>query len=96
MKFSIRDLLLATFIVALMLAWSVNRGQLVTRCEKAEHQRDDAIVDAGIWKYRATSLAETMQNAGWKVGFDDQVISLISPPEVLPDSSAPASNPPKP
>ena len=95
MKFSIRDLLLVMVIVALALGWWVNRSQFVIQCERAEQQRDDAIVESRTWKFKATSLAETMRNAGWKVDIEnDHAIALIGPPVVLPEPTAPPQIPP--
>ena len=97
MKFSIRDLLLVTVIVALSLGWWANRRQFATQCEESEKQRDHALAEAGDWKFKATSLAETMRREGWKVDLDrDSAISLISPTALPPNASAPAPNPPKP
>ena len=92
MKFTIRDLFLVTMIVALAVGWWVNRRQFVTQCEKSEQQGVDATVEAGDWKFKATSLAKTMQDGGWKIDMSrDHAIYLIGPP----DSPAPATNPSK-
>ena len=81
MKFSIRDLLLVTVIVALAVGWWLDRSYLAQenfRHEMQERLRNSPPLHIGRFK--------TLE------GFDDPD---IYPPD-LPNSSAPALNPPKP
>jgi hypothetical protein len=86
MKFSIRDLFLVTLIVALAMGWWVDRSKL----------RDDA----RTWKQRADGVTRELSRLGYEVQWldsQDIVLSITHPVEkVLPTSSAPAPNPPKP
>ena len=68
MKFSIRDLLLVTVIVALAVGWWV------------DHRRQAQLIDR--------------LNDEWR--FTSTITSLSPGVEILPSSSAPAPNPPKP
>ena len=91
MKFSIRDLLLVTVIVALVLGWWVDHWQPVTTSRiKAIllrggwHMEDG---DGDISSYMTTDGGTTV--TVWEFS-DDQGLYTLS------NSQAPAPNPPKP
>ena len=60
MKFSIRDLLLVTVIVALVLGWAVDRWRLAA---KAESEAAEAV----RWRRIAGAFEEAFDAAGWEV-----------------------------
>ena len=97
MRFSIRNLLLVTVIVALALGWWVDHWRQATKAEslsKAVMLADE----------RFKWLKETLENRGidvnwdWKENderdVDERHFSVFMPP-ALPTSQAPALNPPK-
>lgn len=57
-KFTIRELLLLTVIVAMGVAWWVDRSQLAGM--------------AILWESRATKLAESAFEDGWKVMWEKE------------------------
>ena len=67
MKFSIRDLLLVTVIVALAVGWWVNRQQLVTELVATKKQLEDSPWQAHRWEETAKVFAKTMREEGWFV-----------------------------
>jgi len=84
MRFTIRDLLWLTVVVALGVAWWVDRRVLIeahwiAARELAANQR---------WEHRAQAMANALQRAGWTVEFTESG-SNIQPP---PNPSAPSKN----
>jgi len=77
MKFTIRDLLLVTVIVAVCAAWWVDRSRLAKRAHDAEEQ--------SAAERRLLDLIDP----DWGSRTIKDLINLV------PDSSAPAPNPPK-
>jgi hypothetical protein len=77
MKFSIRDLMLVTVIVALGVAWWVDRSRLASKLVELETE--------------TAGLKSQLQS--WPQ------VTLHNPPgmkwQLVPNSSAPAPNPPK-
>jgi hypothetical protein len=80
MKFSIRDLFLVTLIVALGVAWSVDRHQLSLRLRETLLQRAE---EKRIYQAEIRDLKYEQRKHYWGEG-------------PLSTSSAPAPNPPKP
>jgi hypothetical protein len=93
MKFSIRDLLLVTMIVALAVGWWVDHWQWAIKFEpliKAQKEADE----------RFTTLRDMIESDGSKVGWRSDKGELrmwidFPEPRPVPNSSAPAPNPPK-
>jgi len=56
--------------------------------EKAEQQRVDATVEAGDWKFKATSLAKTMQDGGWKIDTSSRYRIAATPLESRDEGDA--------
>ena len=91
MRFSIRDLLLVTVIVALSVGWVVDHWRIEE--EKRRLERSEA-----QWHAVANSLADAMNEQGWKVEIGDDANGSswkMESPAALPNSSAPAPKPPK-
>jgi hypothetical protein len=104
MKFSIRDLLLVTVIVALSLGWWIDhRRQSTTEAAMRESQRKA--------EEQLSQLLRALESRGESVEFSDLFVTIRSRDKValygaptaeglrrmaLPNSSAPAPNPPKP
>ena len=97
MKFTIRDLFLVTLVVAVCVAWWVDR-QL----------HPDELRAAQRWRTRAGALEEVLHDSGWQVQWELESVHLTKgrrtividtnayEPGPLPNSSAPAPTPPKP
>ena len=87
MKFSIRDLLLVTVIVALAVAWGL------------DHWRQHVAREVLANKLRMYEEAQARSQRGQYIGSDkdsDYYKLEFFSVEPLPNSSAPATNPPKP
>ena len=97
MKFSIRDLLWLTVVVALLLGWWVDRQIHPNELRAAQR-----------WRTRAGALEEVLHDSGWQVQWELESVHLTKgrrtividtnayEPSPLSNSSAPAPNPPKP
>jgi hypothetical protein len=91
MKFSLRDLLLVTVIVALAVGWAVDHSRQADQSQ--------------AWEYRAAALKGHAEERGYKVEFpkygvvvsdgDHNVTFRRPDPYYLPNPSAPAPNLPK-
>ena len=88
MKFSIRDLLLVTVIVAMAVGWWV------------DHRRQTALLQSKSFEAAYfKSLRSIMEHDGYKVITNDDGMGVYRPGEYknwLPNSSASAPNQPKP
>ena len=90
MKFSIRDLLLVTVIVALAVSWGITY-QGLARARRREQ----------IWRDNSLEMQRIMSGENAQVVFSNdgemtvEWVSKSSPSSALPTSSAPAPNPPK-
>ena len=89
MKFSIRDLFLVTLIVALAVGWGVDHWRHAGAVDDARFLADVALND--VSHDELPRLREVCKKYGVKAKGD---VSIHL--EELPDSSAPAQNPPKP
>jgi hypothetical protein len=90
MRFTIRDLLWLTVVVALALGWWIHqRGKLL---EREQLRRDGWAAKrlADKWKIRAETMADFIKSAGYAIEMDENTLSLGIPPKY----SAPAPNPP--
>jgi len=58
-RFTIRDVLLATLLVGLFLAWWLDRRYLST-----------SLAEASKWRMRAGALEEILRNDDWDVQWD--------------------------
>jgi hypothetical protein len=65
LRFTIRELLLATVIAALAVCWWIDRSRLTP-----------IAAEAGSWRFRAESLAERVQREGWQVNWDEDEIFI--------------------
>jgi hypothetical protein len=64
MRFSIRDLLWLTVVVALGVGWWADRRQLATKASASEQ-----------WEFRANLLAEMLRQDGGQVFWTDDTIT---------------------
>jgi hypothetical protein len=111
MKFSIRDLLLVTVIMALILGWGLDRWSLREEVRRVEFLRTLEQVRTKALESIAKSRAVLAKSQADHAAFledlkrareatrdgdylDAPEGNLLGPP--LPNSSSPASNPPKP
>ena len=65
MKFSIRDLLWLTVVVALALSWCIDR-----------RNRPQELVDAIWWKTRTGALEEVLRDLDWDVQWEPESVRL--------------------
>jgi hypothetical protein len=100
MKFSIRDLFLVTLIVAILLAWWLDRSRVALQREAAERMMDEAEKNRRIADKRFTQAKYYLQSHGYLVAeWGDGGVAFADPRNPgtnLPIPSAPAPNPPKP
>ena len=99
MKFSIRDLFLVTFVVAVCVAWWVDHRRIVeenSQLKQRLSQKVDPLIKAQKEaEARVTGLRETLESGGFKVHWEQNGEELKIGIE-LPNSSSPAPNPSKP
>ena len=91
MKFSIRDLLLVTMIVALAVGWWADHYRIAEENERLERAESQ-------WHVVANSLADAMKENGWKVEINADTNGptwRMESPDEMPNSQAPAPSPPK-
>jgi hypothetical protein len=96
MKFSIRDILLVTVIVALALGWALDRSRVASRSRKAVQ---DALREAESQRALSEALTKQLQAKNPAASIEIKVhgsASTTSTAYGTPSSSAPAPNPPKP
>jgi hypothetical protein len=65
-RFSIRDLLLATAIAALAVGWWLDRSRLAVKASESDR-----------WKFRAEYMAERMHEIGGEVWWNDTSIVCL-------------------
>ena len=84
MKFSIRDLLLVTALVALALGWCVDHCRLVANSRWQDVTRDSEMARDQLTRGNIKALEKKLDSLdpAWRLN--------------LPDSRAPTPNPPKP
>lgn len=70
-KFTIRDLLWLTVVVAVALAWWVHQRQQFRERERWHREALTARSDAISWKRNAEAMAESLRENGWDVEMDD-------------------------
>lgn len=68
MRFSIRDLLLLTVIVALAVGWWVDHRKQVKESESNEK-----------WRNRAGALEELLESQKWRVSWGESDVSVTFP-----------------
>jgi hypothetical protein len=107
MKFSIRDLLLVTVIVALVLGWWVDRNRLADRVEQWEHSMPGMLppyfgqrfteqgtnaqslkTEDELFEEERKAFEKARKHYEWRHRWDQRRF-------IVPNSSAPAPNPPK-
>jgi hypothetical protein len=93
MKFSIRDLFLVTVIVAILVAWWVDRSRASQRLGESQDEVKELESDNLRWKTCAFRLRDILRADGWSV--DIMWSTAIEAKKKLPNSQAPAPNPPK-
>jgi hypothetical protein len=100
MKFTIRDLFLVTLIVALAVGWWVNwrvwtaerRGLIEERTTAVENlAASESMVK--LYEEHLGGIADLLRAKGWKVYYSYSNGFQVREP--MPNSSAPAPNPPK-
>jgi hypothetical protein len=75
MKFSIRDLLLVTVIVALALGWWIDRSRLAIRANESE-----------MWRHATGTMEFAIRKSGWHIRWKpdrSQVDVMLFPAKVL-------------
>jgi len=66
-RFTIRELVLLTVIVALALGWCINWAQLNSALMEERRIAAEERSNGKLWEDQATSLADAMRKAGWFV-----------------------------
>jgi len=94
MKFSIRDLLLVTVIVALAVGWWVDHNRASNVAFRQLQQENYKL------KIHASSIESLLRQYGWEMKVEKDFKNgwrtrFSRPGAVLPTSSAPAQNPAK-
>jgi hypothetical protein len=97
-RFTIRELVLVTVIVALALSWGISWTRLSRDLSDARRIAAKHADSAAAWETQATRLADTMREAGWRVQlsmrtFSAQWPSLEAYKEVLGDAPLPSPPP---
>ena len=72
MKFSIRDLLLVTVIVALAVGWGVDRFRANKRVQEANRKVDEKEWALLQWQMSVVQLRDILRSEGWSVEIDEQ------------------------
>ena len=72
-RFTIRDVLWLTVVVAMGLGWWWDR-----------HRENSS---ESLWKRRAESLAEMCREDGWDVKFEGELMSILTPLKRIPDDN---------
>ena len=83
MKFSIRDLLLVTVIVALAVGWWLHRDHYAHLLQQA---REKAIIErrnTSVWEDRATTIREKLESRGWEFQWAPIKDGLTSYPDTV-------------
>jgi hypothetical protein len=85
MRFTIRDLVLATTIVAIGLAWWIDRSRLY----------EVASTPQEIWRIRAETMASVLRDDGWEVTWNrndmhfkrgkSEIFSIVGGAAALPE-----------
>jgi hypothetical protein len=63
LRFTIRDLLLLTFIVALALGWWLDRGKLERKCSVLEQSADTSRTEANMYRM---AINQQAASSGWQ------------------------------
>ena len=89
-RFTVRDLLWLTIVVALGVAWWVDRGR-TTRTWQRRYQTE--LQHSSDWFLRHLELRNKLMAAGWKIEYLDESLKHVnlSPP----NPPVPPPNPPK-
>jgi hypothetical protein len=100
MKFSIRDLFLVTVIVAVLVAWWLDKSRVALQREAAKRMMDDAEKNRRIADERFTQAKYYLQKEGYVVAeWGDGGVAFAdprNPGKNLPFPSASAPIPPRP
>src|SRR5262245_2059356 len=82
-RFSIRDLLWLTLVIALALGWFVHQRQLqaqVSRLERAgETTRESYEARIDRWRHRAAALEYALRDDGWELRWEPRDLHLSKP-----------------
>ena len=78
-RFTIRELVLITIIVALALGWGLSWRQLHRELREARNIAMAERAGRGAWEDQAMNLADKMREAGWKVEVSQRTASLQWP-----------------
>ena len=78
-RFTIRELVLVTLVVALALGWGLHSMQLRSALGKANRALESEEIKAGAWEDRAMSLVEEVRQAGWRADVTQTTLSLQWP-----------------
>jgi hypothetical protein len=78
-KFTIRELLLLTVIVAMGTGGVVDRFRLCRERDRAVERLEFALAGKELWKERATSLADHFQSRGWTIEVDQSHVKIEPP-----------------
>ena len=79
-RFSIRDLLWLTLVVAVALAWLVRELEHRAEAGRVQAQADQAHTETGKWRGGARALAHVLQQEGRHVrwNFESSSVSVFS------------------
>jgi hypothetical protein len=77
-RFTIRDLLWLTLVVALTFGWFVREERRRAEVSQVASERDQASERATKWRDAAKGLAKAMTKEGWLVGWEVDPADLES------------------
>ena len=79
-RFTIREIVLITIIVAVALAWGLSWFQLSRDLEGVRRESEERRISSEAWEEQALRLAARMREAGWRADVTQQSFSLQWPP----------------
>jgi len=94
-RFSVRDLLWLTLVVAVGLGWFVRERQLRTDANQARAEANLARRHVNWWRSATQVLCATLSEANWEVQLRSEAVTTISPTKKQSHHSMPEGPAPK-